>query len=111
MKPVDGCLIVYGSLAPGGPNHHQLASLEGTWTEGWVTGDLVSTGWGAEMGYPALVWSADGPRVPAWLLRSEQLPAAWDRLDALEGAEYRRILVPFHTADGIEALGYLYAAR
>ena len=111
MESVEFFLIVYGSLGPGGPNHHQLASLDGTWTAGWVTGELVSAGWGAEIGYPALVWSANGPRVPAWLLRSAMLPGAWERLDTLEGAEYRRIVVPFHSEEGVVAQGYLYAAR
>ncbi|MEO8294613.1 MAG: gamma-glutamylcyclotransferase [Gemmatimonadota bacterium] len=110
MFSSDSHLIVYGSLAPGGPNHHLIAAIHGSWDEGWVTGDLVATGWGADIGFPALQWSPDGSRVPAWLLRSDELKDWWDRIDALEGSEYRRIRVPFHTDDGVIAMGYLYAA-
>ena len=47
-------LIVYGSLAPGRPNHGRLASLGGTWEAGWVEGDRYEVGWGSELGFPAL---------------------------------------------------------
>ena len=49
-------LIVYGSMAPEGPNHGLISHLEGEWREGWVTGELMERGWGAAMGYPALRW-------------------------------------------------------
>ena len=48
-------LATYGSLAPGRPNHHQLDGLEGRWSEGDVYGRLVDAGWGASLGYPALI--------------------------------------------------------
>ncbi|MGH2376751.1 MAG: gamma-glutamylcyclotransferase [Gemmatimonadales bacterium] len=103
-------LIVYGSLAPGRANQDQLASLGGQWTCGWVTGDRVPIGWGVELGYPAVRWRPGGERIEAWLLDSSGLLAAWDRLDAFEGAAYQRLLAPFETEAGIVAVGYLYAA-
>lgn len=103
-------LIVYGSLAPGRTNHGQLAALGGEWTGGWVTGDRVPMGWGIELGYSAVRWRPGGERIAAWLLNSAGLPAAWDRLDAFEGAVYQRMLAPFHTEAGIIAVAYLYAA-
>lgn len=103
-------LVVYGSLAPGEENHGRLGGLRGRWTRGWVTGDLSETGWGAALGYPALRWRPDGPRVPAHLLRSPDLPGRWEGLDAFEGPAYRRILVPFFTGEGMEAVGNLYEA-
>src|ERR687897_3609319 len=45
-------LAVYGTLAPGQPNHHVLAPLGGEWTDGLIEGDLLPVGWGAELGYP-----------------------------------------------------------
>src|SRR5215207_356114 len=45
-------LAVYGTLAPGKPNHHVLAPLGGEWTDGLIEGDLLPMGWGAELGYP-----------------------------------------------------------
>ena len=45
---------VYGTLAPGAPNHHVLESLSGEWRDGSVHGDFHQKGWGAPKGYPAL---------------------------------------------------------
>ena len=53
-------LIVYGSLAPGAPNHARIATLGGPWERGWVEGDREQVGWGAELGYPALRWTVVG---------------------------------------------------
>ena len=103
-------LIVYGSLSPGAPNHHRLAALNGKWEDGWVEGDRVQLGWGAELGFPALSWRPGGARVAAHLLRSAALADRWTELDRFEGEAYRRILVPFHSELGISAIGYLYAA-
>ena len=103
-------LIVYGSLAPGHANHYELAPLGGAWTCGWITGDLLHTGWGAALGYPAIRWRAGGERVQAWLLCSPALPGAWARLDAFEGTAYQRLLAPFETEAGVLAVGYFYAA-
>lgn len=105
-------LAVYGSLAPGRQNHHQLSALSGTWRTGLtVTGHLEDRGWGAGIGYPALVWSASGPPVAVQLFVSDELPAHWARLDAFEGDDYARIVVPVRDGDEVVALANLYAAR
>ena len=107
-------LVVYGSLVPGGDNHHLLEDVPGTWREGWVTGQLRDRGWGAAAGYPALRWipvagEGEAPRVPAHLLASQRLASLWDRLDRFEGPGYRRILVPFFAGGGdVAAVGNLY---
>ena len=87
-------LAVYGTLAPGQPNHHVVAPLGGTWTDGVVEGDLRDAGWGAAMGYPAFRPRPGGPAVPVKVLTSPALPSAWAEIDRFEGAEYRRILIP-----------------
>lgn len=102
-------LIVYGSLAPGGPNHGLLADLQGEWIEGWVTGELLERGWSAAMSYPALRWCPGGDEVAAWLFRSPELPDHWQRLDEFEGLEYQRILAPFRTGAGEVWVGNIYA--
>lgn len=102
-------LAVYGSLAPGRENHHVIAHLAGDWQDGFVTGDLHPAGWGAALGFPALRWRSDGPRVPVQVLQSDKLTDdQWARLDEFEGTEYRRILVPVYQDDALLAVANLY---
>jgi gamma-glutamylcyclotransferase (GGCT)/AIG2-like uncharacterized protein YtfP len=108
-------VAVYGTLAPGQPNHHIVAPLGGEWTGGVIEGDLVATGWGATLGFPAFRPRDGGAAVAVHVLRAPTLPAAWPMLDRFEGREYRRILVPvFTTGAGAErelrAVANLYAA-
>ncbi len=102
-------LIVYGSLAPGGPNHGLISELHGDWVRGWVTGELLERGWSAAMSYPALRWCPEGGDIDAHLLISPELPRHWQRLDDFEGLEYERILAPFWTPDGQVWVGNVYA--
>lgn len=104
-------LFVYGSLAPGESNYHELAGLEGSWYEGWVRGESRATGWGSELGFPALRWDPEGTRISGKLFVSRDLPAQRARLDEFEGAEYGRILVPVHDASGLLGVANVYAAR
>jgi gamma-glutamylcyclotransferase (GGCT)/AIG2-like uncharacterized protein YtfP len=96
----DRRLATYGSLAPGRPNHHQLAALDGRWLEGQVRGRLVDAGWGAALGYPALVLDPDGVDVPVHVFESDDLPQHWARLDEHEGSDYRRVVVTVRTPEG-----------
>ena len=104
-------LAVYGTLAPREVNHSQIAGISGRWVEGFVHGELLQAGWGAEHGYPALAWRPAGPRVPAKLFVAPALDSHWQRLDEFEGDGYRRILVPFENDGGIVAVANLYADR
>jgi gamma-glutamylcyclotransferase (GGCT)/AIG2-like uncharacterized protein YtfP len=94
-------LATYGSLAPGRPNHGQLSDLPGRWLVGHVTGSLVEAGWGAELGYPGLVPDPCGSPVETFVFESAELPHHWQRLDAFEGAGYRRVTVDVSTAEGV----------
>ena len=89
---VETRLAVYGTLAPGRSNHHQLAGLTGRWLTGTVRGTRVESGWGAALGYPALTLDPNGPVVEVFLFESPDLPAHWARLDAFEGEGYRRVV-------------------
>ncbi len=104
-------LAVYGTLAPGEVNHAQIADVEGSYTEGFVRGDLRHTGWGSEYGFPVLTWRPDGPRVPVQVFRSHELEGHWQRLDEFEGEGYARILVPVEDDDGVVDVAYLYADK
>jgi gamma-glutamylcyclotransferase (GGCT)/AIG2-like uncharacterized protein YtfP len=112
---VSHTLAVYGSLAPGRPNHHVVAPLGGEWTDGLVEGDLVPVGWGAALGYPAFRTRVGGPAVAVQVLTSPLLATAWPTLDRFEGSEYRRILVPVFRVGPADArqlytVANLYAA-
>ena len=103
-------LAVYGSLAPGRPNHHQLAALRGEWRAGRVRGRLVEQGWGAAMGYPGLVPDKEGDEIAVQLFESPDLPEHWTRLDAFEGDGYRRAVVSAQTDIGpVDAFIYVIA--
>jgi gamma-glutamylcyclotransferase (GGCT)/AIG2-like uncharacterized protein YtfP len=93
-------LATYGTLAPGRPNHHHLDGLEGRWFAGHVNGMLVQAGWGAGLGYPALVLDPDGPDIGVDVFESVDLPAHWERLDAFEGPGYRRVVTAVRTSVG-----------
>jgi gamma-glutamylcyclotransferase (GGCT)/AIG2-like uncharacterized protein YtfP len=99
-KAADTRLAVYGTLAPGRVNHHQLAGLQGQWRQGTVRGRLADAGWGVEHGYPALILDPLGPAVEVHLFESADLPDHWARLDAFEGSGYRRVVTRVRTADG-----------
>ncbi|MEM9654267.1 MAG: gamma-glutamylcyclotransferase [Actinomycetota bacterium] len=93
-------LAVYGTLGPGGPNHHVLVDLGGRWFTGTVRGHLQEAGWGAELGYPGIRPDPSGPEVPVHVLESDLLPAHWARLDEFEGPGYRRAAIEVETPDG-----------
>lgn len=110
MTRLESCelrLAVYGTLAPGRSNHHQVSDLDGEWIAGTVRGRLVSEGWGVQMGYPGLVLDPEGAEIAVQVLESVDLPAHWARLDEFEGADYRRIAVRVATANG-ERSAYIY---
>ena len=105
-------LAVYGTLAPGRPNHGQLAHLPGRWFGGVVHGHLFAAGWGADLGFPGLVLDDDGDEVQVQILESAGLVTEWPRLDAFEGPGYRRDVVEAHTATGLVAAQiYVLATR
>ena len=104
-------LAVYGTLAPGRPNHHVIAFLKGNWSDDLVVcGERLAVGWGAQMGYPAIRYCLSGEDIPVHLFVSRQLPKHWPRLDAFEGDEYRRILVPLFRGESFVTVANLYEA-
>jgi gamma-glutamylcyclotransferase (GGCT)/AIG2-like uncharacterized protein YtfP len=65
-----------------------------------VHGRLVESGWGAALGYRALVLDPDGPAVDVHVLESDDLPAHWSRLDDFEGPGYERVVTTVRTPAG-----------
>jgi gamma-glutamylcyclotransferase (GGCT)/AIG2-like uncharacterized protein YtfP len=103
-------LGTYGSLAPGRPNHHHLAGISGRWMVGTVRGRLVDAGWGAKLGYPALILAEDAPAVEVHIFESADLPQHWARLDDFEGGEYERVATTARTSEGAVAVS-MYVLR
>ncbi len=95
-------LAVYGTLAPGGPHHDELAACPGTWSLGTVTGRR------SLRDYPVFTYDPLAAPVAVHLLCSAALPARWAQLDAFEGDGYRRILVPVRLDDGSLVVANLY---
>lgn len=105
-------LFVYGSLAPGAPNHHVLADVPGTWEPATTMGHLVQGGWGSALGYPALVLGHEPTDVvPGMLLTSGALGKEWGRLDRFEGSAYERVTVTVTLDNGTERTAQTYALR
>jgi gamma-glutamylcyclotransferase (GGCT)/AIG2-like uncharacterized protein YtfP len=103
-------LATYGSLAPGRSNHHQLDGLQGHWSRGHVHGTVVDAGWGAGLGYPALILDPGGAPIEVHVFESVDLPAHWSRLDRFEGPGYRRVATTVHTpSDDVHAFIYVLA--
>ena len=104
-------LFVYGTLAPGRPNHHVLADVPGSWEPAVLRGTLRNEGWGAALGSPGIVPSPQGDEVEGFVLTSATLDAHWTTLDAFEGEGYERVEVSVRLADGEEVHAFVYALR
>ncbi|HSR50884.1 MAG TPA: gamma-glutamylcyclotransferase family protein [Acidobacteriota bacterium] len=106
-------LFVYGSLAPGQPNEHMLAAIQGVWEPAAVTGRLRPEGWGADLGYPGLDLDERGNEVEGLLFTSEDLSDHWAVLDEFEGEAYERVLAKVKLKDGrtVDAFVYTLSGR
>ena len=104
-------LFVYGTLAPGRPNEHLLNEIGGSWQDATVTGTLHPEGWGATMGYPAIVLSEDGEDVDGFLFSSDKLSDHWAKLDEFEGDAYERVLAVVKLRDNSTVDAYVYALK
>ncbi|MEO6550519.1 MAG: gamma-glutamylcyclotransferase [Ferruginibacter sp.] len=104
-------LIIYGTLAPGKPNHHLVEHIKGKWQHGIVRGKLMKEGWGTIIGYDGFVHTSleEQEEIPAFILSSDELIANWPTLDEFEGDGYQRILAMFELNNGEIGVGYIYA--
>ena len=101
-------LFVYGTLAPGRTNHHVVQPLGGTWQAGYVRGRLIEEGWGASLGFPALIPDDQGERIHGYVLSSDALKAHWGQLDAFEGPGYQRVNIEVALDDNKHVTAQVY---
>lgn len=104
-------LFVYGTLAPGRPNEHILEPLNGVWQPATVRGHLKEEGWGAVLGYPALVLDETGEVVSGFIFTAEKLSDYWNVLDTFEGEQYKRVLVEALLDDGNPVKAFVYVVN
>ena len=102
-------LFVYGTLAPGRPNEHVLAPVQGSWQPATMRGRLIADGWGAAAGYPGIVLDPDGEAVAGFVFESDDLQQHWARLDEFEGAGYTRVVARAEYDNGQCVDCYVYA--
>jgi gamma-glutamylcyclotransferase (GGCT)/AIG2-like uncharacterized protein YtfP len=81
-------LFVYGSLAPGQPNHRILSDLQGTWTNCKIKGWIMKMG-----GLQYFNWDTRGDDIEVQLFTSSKLHENWEFLDRFEGTSYKRHLI------------------
>ncbi len=104
-------LFVYGSLAPGRPNEHLLKEIGGSWEPSSVQGTLYPEGWGATLGYPALVLDERGSDVEGFLFSSDKLEEHWAKLDEFEGEGYERVLTTVKLKGKSTVDAYVYVLK
>ncbi len=104
-------LFVYGTLGPGRPNEHILASIGGSWQEASVKGNLHQKGWGAAMGYPGLVINEEGESIEGFLFSSKNISKHWDELDKFEGERYIRVLTTVSLKNKTIVEAYIYTLK
>ena len=104
-------LFTYGTLAPGRENHHHVENIDGDWMQAAVRGRLVNHGWGADLGFPALVVDETGDWVQGWALKSTNLALCFPALDQFEGHEYQRTQVAVTLENDEVVQAYVYLAK
>ena len=102
-------LFVYGTLAPGKPNHGVMEGIPGNWVAASVKGKLLEEGWGIEHGCPGIIPSDEEEEVEGFLFSSVHLAEYWPMLDEFEGTGYSRVLVSVTADLGEKIEAYVYA--
>lgn len=104
-------LAVYGSLAPGEPNHWMVSRMRGEWTTGTVRGYLFELTWGPAEGHAGFLPDPDGHTVDVAVLRSADLDRRWDEIDDFEGEAYDRRPIEVCLDGGPTIVAEIHVAR
>ena len=98
-------LAVYGTLAPGQPNHSVLEKYGGKWLHGFVIGKLSDRN-----NLKFFYWNTSGDEIAVQVIESSRLAEGWQDIDRFEGHGYERILIPVRF-DSIYIPCYIYEGR
>ncbi len=60
----------------------------------------MDAGWGAGLGFPALILDPTGSAIPVHIFESMHLLDHWSRLDEFEGPGYERVVTKASTSEG-----------
>jgi len=101
-------LFVYGTLRQGFANEHILTDIGGVFEGAEVQGHYVNSGWGAEMGCPALQLDKEGDWIKGQIFSSDNLKDHWGFLDKFEGKEYERVKAEVKLINGKTQLVSVY---
>ena len=104
-------LFIYGTLGPNRPNEHIMKEIGGSWKNATVRGILKQEGWGAQMGYPAIILDKNANEVEGFIFISKNLSNNWKMLDEFEGSEYERIITQVKLEDNSIVDSYIYALK
>lgn len=107
----EKALIIYGTLAPGKPNHSKIEHIKGIWKNAVINGKLENKGWGSELGFFGFMHSNSDEQktIEANVLFFDELFVYWEYLDDFEGIGYKRILAKYKLENGKVGVGYIYA--
>ena len=103
-------LFVYVTLRQGFPNEHILTEIGGHFEKASVKGKYIETGWGVEMGCPALQLSGQGQWINGQIFSSSALDNHWQFLDKFEGSEYKRVKTKVKLTSGKIKSAFTYVA-
>ncbi len=76
-----------------------------------MTGRLCQKGWGATLGYPAIILDEEGDGISGFLFSSEKLANHWLALDEFEGSAYQRVSTAVTLKDGSTVDAFIYELK
>ena len=103
-------LALYGSLIPGGKDHHIVRSIDGEWIPGVVRGFEFDVTWGPAEGYEGFLPDESGNAVSVMVLMSDRLEKNWRKVDDFQGDGFVRQVVPVTLSDETVIKAWIYVA-
>jgi gamma-glutamylcyclotransferase (GGCT)/AIG2-like uncharacterized protein YtfP len=76
-----------------------------------MRGHLHQDGWGAELGYPAIVPDESAGEVGGFIFTADGLDGMWPQLDAFEGDGYERVTASASLEDGTSVEAEVYVLK